>query len=305
MNNTPKVLILMSTYNGGERIIGQANSILDQSDVDVHLLIRDDGSDQYTRTIIYQFVEAHPLKTRIIFGENIGWKKSFMELVYSAENGYDYYGFSDQDDIWLNNKIIRCIDSMNDGQCGIKLARCKPISTDEELKEKKVQEKYLEIPKSYKRVIATEFFQGCSMLWNAEAMGLIQSYKIKNSHLAHDYWVGVVCYICGTIHSCDEGLLFHIRYNENTSQDGNIWLGRFRRIIDFFTKTTVYMNPSEDLLDGMSQYLCDSQIKFLNHLRDYRNNYVAKKNLLLDCDFRRPSFASTILFKMAILFNRL
>ena len=38
----------MSTYNGGERIRRQIQSIINQKGIETHLLIRDDGSDSET-----------------------------------------------------------------------------------------------------------------------------------------------------------------------------------------------------------------------------------------------------------------
>lgn len=42
------VLVLMSSYNGERFIKEQIDSILSQEDVDVHLLVRDDGSSDKT-----------------------------------------------------------------------------------------------------------------------------------------------------------------------------------------------------------------------------------------------------------------
>ena len=46
------VLILISTYNGGEKIKRQIDSILEQKVVDVSVLIRDDGSDEQTKSVL-------------------------------------------------------------------------------------------------------------------------------------------------------------------------------------------------------------------------------------------------------------
>ena len=44
-----KVLILMSTYNGREKICNQVKSIMGQKKVESYIYIRDDGSDDLSR----------------------------------------------------------------------------------------------------------------------------------------------------------------------------------------------------------------------------------------------------------------
>ena len=42
----------------------------------------------------------------LITGENLEPGRSFMELLYQVPDTYDYYAFSDQDDVWLEDKLI-------------------------------------------------------------------------------------------------------------------------------------------------------------------------------------------------------
>ncbi len=100
-----KVNILMSTYNGQQFLAEQIRSIQEQSYIDWTLFIRDDGSSDRTREIIKDFVEQDQ---RIHFidvetDENLGVIKSFHRLVHY--DTADFYFFSDQDDVWLPNKL--------------------------------------------------------------------------------------------------------------------------------------------------------------------------------------------------------
>ena len=111
MDDVKKVLILMSTYNGEEKIIKQVDSILNQINVNVEILIRDDGSDNKTLEIL-RAVEHKDARVRVQYANNIGWKRSFLDLVYSCPLDYDYFGFSDQDDIWFKDKVYSLISLM-------------------------------------------------------------------------------------------------------------------------------------------------------------------------------------------------
>ncbi len=301
------VLILMSTYNGGESIERQIDSIICQKGVDVSVSIRDDGSFEDTKSILKRICDKYDGKVTVQFGSNIGWKASFMELIHHSLSGYDYYGFSDQDDVWMEDKLINCVTLMeNDGdvKC-VKLAHCNSLSVDANMHPRKKQEYIIPSPLNYKTAISTECFQGCGMIWNGTAMELLKHYRTRNEALAHDYWVGIVCYLCGKVYYCDKRLFYHVRHDSNSSQDGKVWSGRLQRLSLFSSDVSVYMNPSEDLLMGFSQYLDNDQTDFLRRLIDYKENIKSKIQLLVDRDFRRPTLISTFAFKIAIIMNKI
>ena len=100
-----KVNILMSTYNGQQFLAEQIRSIQDQSYTDWTLFIRDDGSSDNTKEILKDF-EHQDSRIHIIDSDksdNLGVIKSFHKLV--NHDRADYYFFSDQDDVWLPNKL--------------------------------------------------------------------------------------------------------------------------------------------------------------------------------------------------------
>ncbi|HFI0467156.1 glycosyltransferase family 2 protein [Streptococcus suis] len=100
-----KVNILMSTYNGQQFLAEQICSIQDQTYTDWTLLVRDDGSSDKTREILQDFA-SQDSRIRLIDVEetkNLGVIKSFHRLVHYEQA--DYYFFSDQDDVWLPDKL--------------------------------------------------------------------------------------------------------------------------------------------------------------------------------------------------------
>lgn len=100
-----KVNILMATYNGEKFLAQQIESIQKQTFKEWNLLIRDDGSSDKTCDIIRNFT-AKDSRIRFINENehhNLGVIKSFFILVnYEVA---DFYFFSDQDDVWLPEKL--------------------------------------------------------------------------------------------------------------------------------------------------------------------------------------------------------
>ena len=54
-----KIDVLMATYNGEKYVKSQIDSILNQQDVAVHLLVRDDGSTDSTPDILEGYRKIH------------------------------------------------------------------------------------------------------------------------------------------------------------------------------------------------------------------------------------------------------
>ena len=106
-----EILVLMSTYNGEKYITEQIESIENQKlDIPLNILVRDDGSKDNTVNILNKLNEKYK-NIKVLQEENIGCNASFFKLFKIAE-GYKYYAISDQDDIWLEDKLQRGINKI-------------------------------------------------------------------------------------------------------------------------------------------------------------------------------------------------
>ena len=114
MGTDKKVQILLSTYNGDKYLREQLNSFL-QLDYfnECKVLIRDDGSTDKTRTILQEYEKYEQFQ--IFYGDNIGITDSYLWLMEHSDPNCLYFSPSDQDDVWLPNKVSLAI-SVLDGQ---------------------------------------------------------------------------------------------------------------------------------------------------------------------------------------------
>lgn len=112
------VAVLIATYNGERYIRSQIGSILSQEGVLTHLFFRDDGSSDSTLDIIAEFKIKYPARIHIIddsMGPYGSPGKNFLAALLSVDMcEYDYLSLSDQDDIWLPDKIMRAVNELND-----------------------------------------------------------------------------------------------------------------------------------------------------------------------------------------------
>ncbi len=115
----PKVAILLAAYNGMQWIEEQVASILSQKNVDITLFISVDISDDET----YNWCKIKEKSASNIFvlpyGERFGCAgKNFYRLIKDAKfSGIDYVSLSDQDDIWLPEKLCSAIATLREKGC--------------------------------------------------------------------------------------------------------------------------------------------------------------------------------------------
>lgn len=108
-----QVVVLMSTYNGEKYICEQLESLLNQIDVDLQIVIRDDGSSDNTTDLIRNYTSD---VIQLTVGNNLGFAQSFWALLKSAPKA-EYFAFCDQDDLWFKDKLISAIRSIEDLSC--------------------------------------------------------------------------------------------------------------------------------------------------------------------------------------------
>lgn len=98
----PLVSVVLCTFNGEKYLGAQLDSILRQTYTPIELIISDDASSDGTRDLLQRY-EINP-RVKIFYQEkNIGLAKNFAFASSKAKG--QYIAYSDQDDIWAEDKI--------------------------------------------------------------------------------------------------------------------------------------------------------------------------------------------------------
>lgn len=208
------VAVLMSTYNGEKYLREQMDSLLNQTGVMLEIFVRDDGSTDGTIDILKDYSERNT-NVRLDIGNNVGVGNSFMQLVYSVPNNFDYYAFSDQDDIWLDNKLSKAIEMIGENEGSI-LYCSNQILIDSSGKE--IGIRYDKTPNLLlEKILVHNKATGCTMVWNSalqKILGLhLPSEQLLKNRI-HDVWVAMVASVCGNI-IYDENSYILYRQHEN------------------------------------------------------------------------------------------
>ena len=202
-----KVCVLMSTYNGEKYLKEQLDSILNQNSIIVDILIRDDGSTDKTLNILDEYNKKYN-NIRYYTGENLKSAKSFLDLLFTAGE-YDYYSFSDQDDVWDRDKLLVAVSKLKEGY---NLYGCKKKIVNSNLEPLNKED---EIPSSLKlgNVILRCRISGCTMVFNRE----LRNYLLKCSPKIismHDSWVLKVAVSTGKVFYDENKIEKSLKYLE-------------------------------------------------------------------------------------------
>ena len=108
--NEYSTAVIMATYNGADYIVEQLNSILHQTIPPSEVIIQDDGSSDETVGIAEDFISFNHCANWTVRKneENLGFVKNF--LTAGLHSKADVIFYSDQDDVWLPNKISSALE---------------------------------------------------------------------------------------------------------------------------------------------------------------------------------------------------
>ena len=105
----PSVAVCLAAYNGVNWLREQLDSILAQDGVEVTVFVSVDFSLDGTEQMIDAAAEIDSRIVVLPHGQRFGGAaRNFFRILYDVDfSKFDYVGFSDQDDIWYPDKMIR------------------------------------------------------------------------------------------------------------------------------------------------------------------------------------------------------
>ncbi len=295
-NKLKTIIIMMSTYNGEKYLDAQLESIYYQSipeKLQMKLIIRDDGSTDHTVEIAENW--AKRMDIEIYQGSNMGARDSFFWLLKKAPRA-DYYAFSDQDDIWMPEKIQKAVEAINKGY-HLYFSNLQYFSEENKLLDKRLLSD--DFVFSFKRVWMCNPANGCTMVWDDK----LQNYMRTVDHeyfTMHDEYICTVGLLFGKVFYDSEALVRYRIHEANVTQSKDftkkvrlwkeIWFGRSDYRVD---------KRAERLLQHASN---DFQKQVLKDLSDYRKGWNRWK---LIRQYRCESRAITRSFKIRMLLKLL
>lgn len=292
------VKVLISTYNGEKFLKEQLDSILNQTNVLVDVLVRDDGSTDNTINILKEY-EARKL-LHWYSGKNVKPAKSFLDLMKKTDRA-DYYAFCDQDDFWLKDKLQIAVKNLDKAPLDIPLLYYgAPRIVDEQLNPLKYAIKDTML--DFNSMLINSNAIGCTMVFNNCLLDLI-NHASPNYIAMHDAWLHKVCIISGGKLIYDNDV--HILYRQHSNNVVGINNSKVKKAIRHFYsvkhKACVRSQTITSLIECYGNYLEEEQLKKALLISGYRKSIKNTFLLFSNREIKTSNKRRNFLFKCAVL----
>lgn len=231
-----RISIAMATYNGAKHIQEQLDSIAKQVCLPYELVVCDDGSTDSTVEIVRKFASTVCFPVHLYQNEqNLGFANNFIKCASLCKG--DWIAFSDQDDVWLPEKLSRVSHLIDADQSKKLVLVCHSADL--------VNEDLLPTGRRIPDVLRDQVIEknghygflciaGFTMTFKAELLSGIDSSLRPRDYFAptdkwqsHDKWIAMLANALGDVAYISESLALYRRhssalsgpYNRQTATD--------------------------------------------------------------------------------------
>ena len=225
-SDSKNIVIVLATYNGEKYLAQQIKSIQAQTVSNWTLLVRDDGSIDDTKALLGKCA-APDTRIRILNDKlgRLGGTRNFGALMRTAAaQTADIVFFSDQDDVWLPDKMFKQLQLLHDleDRYGVGM----PVLTysdmevvDQHLRQIRPSfmryQRQRHEPRNPLHVLLTQnFVAGCTVAINRPLLEF--AIPLPDEIQLHDWWLAVCAAACGRIGYIDEPL---VQYRQHASNE--------------------------------------------------------------------------------------
>lgn len=237
-NEKTKISVAMATYNGEKYIKEQIETILKNLNDNDELVISDDGSSDMTVEIIKSFNDK---RIKLINGPKKGLKQNFNNAIKNTSG--DIIFLSDQDDIWMENKVEKMVECFNLNN--YILIQHDAIVVDEN--DNVLLESFAEHRKVKTGIIKNlikNSYHGCCIAFRKELKNEIL--PIPDNIYLHDEWIGLVAELNGKTCFINDKLIKYRRHSENNSSFKHLPIKQMLKNRINYTKELVKYNKEKE-----------------------------------------------------------
>ena len=265
--------IVMCTFNGALFLREQLKSFCTQQGVRWRLFVSDDGSTDETRKIIQQFQksEAGRIVVDTTNGPRRGFASNFLTALGAAPES-EYFALSDQDDIWLPEKLQRAISLLSLIPADRPTLYCSRTTTANRQGEPVGYSELFTVKPNFKNAIVQSISGGNTMVLNLAARKLVQQAGTHLNIVSHDWWLyQLVSGAGGAVIYDTESHILYRQHGENmVGENRSIGarLNRLKRLMNGVFKT--WMDRNLSALDSCKAVLTVENRDLVTELTNLR-----------------------------------
>jgi len=236
-----KVAILLCTCHGQRFLGDQIKSIASQTYTNWEIWVSDDRSRDNTHAILNAYKAEWPEgQLSVLAGPCKGFASNFLSLTCNPDINADYCAYSDQDDMWEEDKLERAVTWLNTIPEGIPALYCS--------RTRLVDADNLSIgfsplftkPPHFANALVQNIGGGNTMVFNRAARALLLKGGTNVTVISHDWWAYMVISGCGGRvfydsyaairyrQHCGNLVGSNITWKKKLARIAQLWQGRFK-----------------------------------------------------------------------------
>lgn len=299
----------MCTYNGAPYLQEQLDSFVQQTHTNWKLWVSDDGSHDETLDILEKTAAQWGSNKLTIFqGPRRGYVANFLTLLCRTDISADYFALSDQDDIWLPEKIARAVRWLEAQPADKPALYCSRTVLVDQGGRITGHSPLFTKPPALENALVESLANGNTMVMNTAARQIVMKAGGSVQVPVHDWWIYIAITACG-------GAVFydrqpHILYRQHErnliGSNRHIW-SALRRLMAMF-KGDHKLRATQHLvaLDGLVSYMPAGQRAKLELFQCAHHAAILLRIVaFIKLRLYRQTVVGTLALYLAILLGRL
>ena len=304
-----KVAVILGFYNGNNFIEEQVKSIFNQNFKNIDIFIFDDDSKIKLEFKDLKINNNKKPKIKITKRkENLGYAKNFLMGLEEVGKEYDFYAFSDQDDIWEKDKITRGIEALISKESKYPKLYCSRTSYYNSECTKVIGSSKIHPKKpTFANALLQNIAGGNTILMNNLARQIVVKTVKAENFISHDWWCYQIISGAGGEVIFDKHKTVRYRqHNYNLIGKNNGFVDIKSRILEFLSGKV--KRWSDINLENLLKYrylLTKDNIEILeNFIKARRSRNILKKlNYFYKSGVFRQSNKETIIFTIGLILS--
>src|SRR5262245_34919232 len=230
MTREPAVAILLCTKNGEKFLREQLESFEHQTYKNLFLVVSDDGSADNTPNILNSFAQGRPRNTMLRKGPRQGACVNFLSLATDPSIDAEYFAFSDQDDIWHQDKLQRARDWLITIPVNVPALYCARTEIVRIDGQADGLSPLFSQPPTFRNALVQNIAGGNTMVFNRASKRLLESAG-RIRVISHDWWTyQLISGAGGAIRYDPKPVIKYRQHGENLVGSNATWLARIARV---------------------------------------------------------------------------
>jgi glycosyltransferase involved in cell wall biosynthesis len=305
-----RVQVLLSTYNGEKHLNEQIDSLARQTQVQLQLTIRDDGSSDGTRRIL-SAISKYPFGDySATLGANIGVIASFFELLDNASLDAEYYSFCDQDDVWKQDKLARAVSHLENIPSNIPVMYCSRTElVDESLNHLGYWPPLPRRGASFSNAIIENIAVGCTIVFNRAAKELLST-KIPDTSriIMHDWWIYLCISAFGRIIYDSEPTILYRQHSSNVMGGTTGFVHKWSNKFKSFRKNSnqfLLRKQAEEFYRLFGDKLSENNRNIIDRFLNNQSSWNKRIKYFYTTELYRHSVIENCLYRLMYLFKKI